>query len=339
MTGRRVPRRAAVLAAMVMATAVIAGCSEKLEAGAACPVLCPRQSVVLHDTILDAIVIDTSIVGIPPIGGESYLLLTNRPDSAETRVIVRFDTLPQTYRKTGASADSTITRVDSAYIKARLVVPTVKPTTPVTVELYDVDTTAADTVAAGLLPLFRPDRFLGSQTFAPESLTDTVRVPISNAAVLDRLTRGAHLRVGFLLATPGVDLRFLSTEFGAPMTLSFRATPDTTTPRVSVSLVSRTPSSATFLQTALSDYVIVARASPQPPAGVLALGGVPSSRAYIRFDLPSAILDSTTVVRATLLLTQRPAPSVSPHDTVTVYPHAVLSSDVVTDVATAVQFL
>lgn len=333
-------RQAAVLLAALSVVTTVAACTEKLESGAACPVLCPQQAINLRDTIIGAVVVDTSVAGIPSIGTESFLLLSNHGDTLDTRVLVRFDTLPKAYRRTGAAVDSVIRRVDSAYVVARLVVPKTKPLTPVTIELYDVDTTASDTVAASLLPLFRPDRFLGSKTFKPESLTDTLKIPIAGDTVLDRLTRGARLRVGFRLATPGTQLSIRSTEGGAPVVLTFRATPDTTTPRITVSLVSHTPTDQPFLESALRDFMIVASSTGPPPATAIALGGVPSHRSYLRFDIPLSILDSTTVVRAALLLTQRPnRSSPNPSDTVTIYSQAILASNAVTDIRTALQFV
>src|ERR671920_558531 len=107
---------------------------------------CPQPEIHLRDTIIDAVVVDTAIAGFPAIGEESVLLLTSRGDTLDTRPIVRFDTLPQSYRKPGASTDSTITFIDSATVtfiidtSASTQFPG-KPTAPLTVELYDVDTT------------------------------------------------------------------------------------------------------------------------------------------------------------------------------------------------------
>ena len=72
--------------------------------------------------------------------------------------------------------DSTIVHIDTA----QLLVPIASPDSlhrlaaPITIEAYNVDTAATDTVASILGSLFRPDRFLGSKTFAPESVTDTL---------------------------------------------------------------------------------------------------------------------------------------------------------------------
>ena len=67
----------------------IAACSEKIEAGTACPLLCPQQAITLQDTTIDAVLSDTTILGLPPIGSETYLMLSSHKDTLETRVIIR----------------------------------------------------------------------------------------------------------------------------------------------------------------------------------------------------------------------------------------------------------
>src|SRR5439155_22046065 len=166
------------------------------------------------------------------------------------------------------------------------------PTAPVTVELYDIDTTAAgtDTVAAALLPFFQPERRIGSKTFAPESLKDTVRFSISNAIVLDRVTKGTPLRVGLrLVSAKSAELAIQSTTTGTGMTLVFRGSLDTTATPVTVTPLSHTPLNQSFPSGPLADYVIVAKGGAPTSPALLAVGGVPSRRTYLRFDVPPSI--------------------------------------------------
>ncbi|HET7374144.1 MAG TPA: hypothetical protein VFJ20_12180, partial [Gemmatimonadaceae bacterium] len=171
-------KKVAILLAIATTTFTIAACSDKLEAGKSCPLLCPEQAITLRDTIIDAVFGDTTISGLPPIGSETFLMLSSHGDTVETRAIVRFDTLEQTFLAAN-SADSTIKKLDSALLVLPIAKPDSahRPATPVTIEVYDVDTAATDTASSILGALFRPDRFLGSKTFAPESLLDTIRVP------------------------------------------------------------------------------------------------------------------------------------------------------------------
>jgi hypothetical protein len=62
-------------------------------------------------------------------------------------------------------------------------------------------------------------------------------------------------------------------------------------------------------------------------------------RTFLRFNVPARILDSSTVLRATLLLTQRPNRAIDPRDSVLVLPYTVSAGDEVTDLARAAVLL
>src|SRR3954468_23995132 len=64
---------ARVLVALT-ATIAIAACTETLDAGKSCPLLCPEQEIALRDTVIDAVSSDTTVLGIPPIGSETFLM-------------------------------------------------------------------------------------------------------------------------------------------------------------------------------------------------------------------------------------------------------------------------
>ncbi|HEY4133180.1 MAG TPA: hypothetical protein VGM50_21360, partial [Gemmatimonadaceae bacterium] len=242
------------------------------------------------------------------------------------------------------STDSTITHIDTVQIVAPIVRPDSahRPTGPITVEVYDVDTTATDTVSAILAPLFRPDRLIGSKTFAPESLLDTLRIPISPDTVLDRVTKGTHLRVGLRLVTPigrGYDLQIGSTNITLGATLNIKASNDTAAQVVVVTPQSNTPTDQAFLAGPLADFTLVVKGGTSATPSLLSVGGVPSRRTYFKFDVPSHIVDSSTVVRASLLLTQNPNRRVDAFDSVFVYPLPILTQPAVSDIRSALQFL
>lgn len=336
-----IKQKRAVLLGMVASTLAIAACSDNLNAGKSCPLLCPEQAITLQDTIIDAVFADTTVLGIPSIGNEVFLMLSSHGDTLDSRAIIRYDTITQTF--TGAaSTDSTITEVDSA----ELVMPIAaqdtarRPTAPVTIEAYDVDTAATDTVASILATLFRPDRFLGSKTFAPESITDTLRIPISTDTVLDRIKNGKKLRVGLrLVARPGYDIRVGASNGGQSVALRIKASKDTAASPVLVTPISTTPTDQLFLSGPLSDFsILVKGATPINPM-LLSVGGPPPRRAFLRFNIPSRIIDSTTIVRASLLVTQSPNRFVDAKDSIKVYPIAVLSTPAVTDVTSLLQFV
>lgn len=333
-------KKSALLSAGVVVVLSIAACSEKLESGRSCPLLCPEQSVTLRDTTIDAVTSDTTVTGLPPIGSEAYMMLASHGDTVETRAIVRFDTLQQHYTSHGL--DSIVTKIDSAILVVPIVKPdsTKRPKAPVTIAVYDVDTAATDTVSSILGSLFREDRLLGSKTFAPESLLDTLRIPISKDTVLDRTVNGTRLRVGFrLLSAEGYDLQIGTTDVGRPVRLRVvTSAGDTAAAPILNPPISKTPADQPFLMQPLTDYTIVIKGQTGTQGTLLSVGGVPPRRAFMRFDVPSHIVDSTTIVRATLLLTQSPNRRLTPRDSVFVYPVAILASPTVTSIATLLTF-
>jgi hypothetical protein len=182
--------RLAITAAFLFS---ISSCSENLDSSGVCDVLCPSiGGSVKTDTLDAAVTLDTTVQSVTGLGTESALLLANRGDTLDTRIVIRFDTLPQTLPAGGDSIKS----VDSAYIVLQLDTSSIKATDGVTIEAYDVDTTANDTATAAVLGLFRPDRFISSQTFTRAQLVDSVKYFIDNATVLSKLQNGTRLRVG-----------------------------------------------------------------------------------------------------------------------------------------------
>jgi hypothetical protein len=317
----------------------ISSCSENLDSSGVCSVLCPQIGGDVQNVTLDAIVVDTTVQSLSGLGTEPILLLANRPDTLDTRVILRFDSLPQTFIPSGDTSQA-IAHVDSAYIQLQIDTLSIKGITPVTIEAYDVDTTANDTSSAAVLALFRPDRFISSQTYARDQLTDTLKYFISNDVVLSKIQNKQPLRIGLrATGTGSSQIRIASTEGGFPPIMLFRATPDTATKPLTVTLLSKTPVGQAILAANLSDYTVIAQAPPQASPTLLAVGGLPPRRVYFRFDIPSSLIDSTTIVRATLLLNQIPNSSLDPTDTVRVLPQVVLAGRVVTDPQKAAQII
>lgn len=340
-------RRFLTLITALACIAGVAACSEDLESGAGCPALCPQQPIELRDTLVEAIVIDSTVAGFPAIGFEESLLLANHGDSLETRVIVRFDSLPGEYTAPNVSTPEPITFVDSATIRLKLTYPLRDSTTTFTVLAYDVDTllppaSTADTMVSTLAPLFRPERLLGSVTVTPNALTDsTIHVPISSERLLQIITDTARLRVGFAIQDgPSASVRLAGIGDASMLSVRFRVSADTTVPPFVVRPLSRTPTTESFTAAALADYQMTFRGPPPvPPTGLIAVGGAPGRRTYLRFDLPSGIVDSARVVRASLVLTQAPnLASPVRDDSVTVLPDVIVADSTITNLERLMRF-
>jgi hypothetical protein len=316
----------------------VSSCSENLDSSGVCAVLCPPVGGDVQNITLDAVVLDTTVQSLSGLGTEPVLLLASRGDTLDTRVVIRFDSLPATFLPTGDTARP-ITSVDSAYIQLRIDTLNIKGGGPFTIEAYDVDTTASDTSTAAIIALFRPDRLISSQLLAREELRDTTKYFISNAAVLAKIQSSARLRIGLRVIglASSSEIRIASTERAAPPVLFFRATPDTATRPLTVIPFSETPADDPIVARALSDYTVIVKAPPGAPPSVLAVGGLPPRRVYMRFDIPSSIIDSATVVRATILLNQVANPAIEPTDPVVIVPELVLAGLAVTDPTKAAQ--
>src|SRR3970282_337869 len=68
-------------------------------------------------------------------------------------------------------------------------------------------------------------------------------------------------------------------------------------------------------------------------------GGIPGGRAFLLFGVPPVILDSSTILRATLFLTQKPNRANAEVDTLVLYPRLVTASEAVTDVSRAAELI
>ena len=335
------PRRAAARLALVVATVAAAACTERLETGASCPVLCPDQSVPVLDAVVDALALDTTISGFPTLGSAAFVLLASRGDTLDTRAVFRFDVVPTRFLPAGRTDSAAITAVDSAFLRLRLDTAGTPATAPVTIEAYDVDTaTASDTSGTVLQALFRPDRLLGSRTFTRAELLDSIRIPLTNAAVAARVASPGRLRIGLRVrSTASAQVRIYSSVAGTGTLgarLTYDAAGDTAYRPLFVAPQSTKPAVTPVVERGYSDYTLVARGTPAVAGTDIVVGGVPSRRAYLRFNVPSRFVDSSTVVRATLLLTQRPSGGADPRDSLTLLPEVVVAGESITDLSRAV---
>ncbi|MGQ0765920.1 MAG: hypothetical protein ACT4OZ_09665 [Gemmatimonadota bacterium] len=327
------------LVSFAVAALAIAACNADLTQGAACPILCPQQNVQVRDTVFEAVSLDTMLVGIPSIGRETALLLSKRGDSLDTRVILRFDSLIT--RVVIAGGDSAIRAIDSAYIQLVVNAADTRVRAPIRIDLFDVDTVAGDTTTAAVLALFRPDRLIGGTSLDTNQVRDSVRVFLDNAKLLPKITSRSRLRVGLrLTSAQSASVSIGATDAGQGAILRYDPAPaDTAIKAVTVTLRSDTPEGQTQLPFDLFDYVVYAAVPPAPPPGVFAIGGLPARRSFLRFDVPARLLDSSVVLRATLLLTQAPNRGLDATDSILILPQLVLAGEEVTDLTRAATLL
>ncbi len=330
----------------VLAVLLAAGagaCAESLDAGAGCPKLCPAQSLAVLDTVINPVLVfDSTFNGYPEIGSEQEILLATRGDTLETRGVIRFDTLTTTFIPRGDSTVDTlqsIVHVDSAYL--RIVIDTTRARLPAVIrfELYDVDDTLAlDTLSGPVNSHFSTDRLIGGITVQRAFLPETLSIPIIGDSLLEKLRTSARLRVGIRVDGSGpVWLRIGTLEGSAPAQLRYKGSTDPTISIFVINPSSGTPNNGSEqgIRAALADYSVLAKSAIPQFTNTMNVGGNPGRRAYLRFNIPSHIVDSATIVRATLNLTQRPIPYGDKRDTMTIHAQIALASPYVTDLRRA----
>lgn len=290
----RIPVTRAIAGAL--ATLAIAACSEKLATPGDCPDLCPNAELTVFDTTIVALTGgDSSYTGyVAPGTNTAIFVTTDGFDVMNARGLYEF-----------------VRRPDSV-----LVNDTLRPYTIDSVAFL-IGVVGRDTAVRNLrVALFRLPRSIDSSaTFAelkaaltPEAFIDTVPVADSvrsgTARVVlsgDALARVALapadsgvLRVGIGLVADGptgVRLGGLS----AGTLASFYQTYVT-------SIVADTAVRNIITRGATTTAYEQEAPDPAPGPGRLVVGGAPSTRTLIRFELPPVIRDSGTVVRARLEL-------------------------------------
>lgn len=324
--------------AVLLLTGSLAACSENLAAGGSCPMLCPQESAPLKDTIVDAVVLDTSAAGFPALGFESNLVLAHRGDSLDSRVISRYDSLPQTYNFAGV--DSAIVRIDSAFISA----PRPRADSAVAfaadgrVEVYDVTDAVDDTAVASLAAQFTAANKIGELAYTQGQSPDTLHILLDTARVRDRLLNTRSLRVGLRMVSAGSDqVNIISANTSGGITLTLVPNREESGERLKLIPGTYSPVEPTYLRSAYSDFT-VSVVGAAPDANVLRVGGLPAHRVLLRFNIPSYIVDSSVVVRASLLLTQRPSTSPDAGTSVSAQIVPIVASTLVTDLRTQLEF-
>jgi hypothetical protein len=323
------------LAGVLFIVGILAACTEQLSTNVGCPDLCTDQAGGIETVTIDPVVLDTAVAGLPGLGTEAQMLMANRGDTVDSRVVVRFDSIPARYNKVASdTTTSPITIADSARLRIRIDTAGAKFPGPVTIDAYDVDTDAPDTVTSAVVALFTPARLITSQTFNAADLKDTVDIQLPQAAILAKL--GQRMRIGLRArsAAGSVQFRINAVESGLPEQLYFRVDKDTAIKAINLSPYSKTPADQLLLASSLADYTLIAKAPATPP-GVLNVGGLPAQRIYMRFNIPPFLADTAQLVRVSLLLTQRPDRAIDVQDTMRIVAHVSLAAQAITDVSRA----
>ncbi len=285
-----ITRPKAVLAVTVFAL----GCGEKVVAPAVCPDFCPATTLEVLDTLFTtAIVLDSAYQGyaVPDSSGQFQI---GADTAVESQGIFRFRPFPDTIRDVvDLNRPLPVVGVDSFRLylaMAKRSTDTTGPELPVYRLPSDVD---VSTTYQDLQPFFDDSTEIGVV-----ELIDTVSfgristvLPGDAWGALSSDT-GVALGLGYRSAEPGfVDVVTADSTLAATLLVRFAQV-----------------DSADGALAERSDTVVIDFDTfvfpPPPPKDpeVLVVGGAPAARTLLRVDLPTQIVDSSSVVRATLLL-------------------------------------
>jgi hypothetical protein len=281
----------------VLAAFVLSGCQEKLTAPADCPALCPGGQPQVFDEVLTAVAgADSSFVGYVLPHQAAALLVSNGLQGFEERALIRF----------GRRPDSVVVRdtlraytIDSVALNFTL---GARDTAldGLQVQVYRIPRTIDSTTTyAGIAPAFVPEALIATIE-VPDSLNSGTIRAVFGPAELSRVeipaSDSGQLAVGLRIAAPpatGVRLGALTSGGAAPLFTSYVTLDIPDTGAAKLRTLAQTPTFNTF----------VSEVPQVSDSTLLAVGGAPSARTLVRFNLPARIRDSATVVRATLELT------------------------------------
>ena len=318
---------------VLITVGLVLACTEDPTAPGRCPDYCPPGQITMVDTLLEtAIVRDSAFRGYLTPQEAPFLLAANIPGVRESRPIMDFQPLGTTVRLTGDTTTYFITATDSA--------------------LLTVSIARRDTLAGNLrVMVYKLPTGLDSNTtygnlagaFA-DSLLKSVNVDSlvadsthTDSITGDRVVLDSTL-VRVIIRLDSTQARFVAADSGH-LAMGIRVQADTATSAVfganesSVAALidwyfevdsAGTPAH-TFRTVApqFDSYVF------DPPAAALdstlAVGGMPSARSLLRFELPARIADSTQIVRAVLALVPSTTTVGAPIDSFTVIAQAVLT--------------
>jgi hypothetical protein len=279
--------------AALLASVVLSSCQEKLTSPGDCPALCPGGTPQVFDEILSPITgADSSFRGYVKAHVAAALLVSNGLNGVQERAIFRF---PRRNDSISVGGTPRAYQIDSITFNFTLV--------------------ARDTLLTGLQAgVYRLPPSIDTTTtfdqvepgFVPSNLVATIDVPDSvNAGAIGARLRGFDVsRVAIPPADSGVLA--LGLRVDSPVATGLRLGGGSGTSFETHVTLEIPDTGAAKLRTitlvpTLSSYVTNTQPVDHPTT--LAVGGEPSSRALLRFELPARLRDSATIVRATLELT------------------------------------
>ncbi|HEX5818845.1 MAG TPA: hypothetical protein VFY20_08195 [Gemmatimonadales bacterium] len=301
-----------------LAALAIAACSEKLATPGDCPDLCPNAELTVFDTTIVAVTGgDSSFTGYVAPGTNTAIFVTTdgfapmnargiyeflrRPDSVLVNDTLRAYTIDSVAFLIG------VVGRDTAVKNLRVALYRLP-------EGIDTAGTFAELAAA-----LTPETFIDTVPVPDSVRSGTARVVLSGEALARVALAPADsgvLRIGMGLTADGPTGARLGGLSAGPLA-SFYQTFVT-------SIVADTAVRNTITRGATTTAYEQEAPDPAADASRLVVGGAPSTRSLIRFELPAVIRDSATIVRARLELEpSEPVPGL-PNDPAEITANAII---------------
>ena len=291
-------RSHAALVLGAVALLATAGCREDLLApgGGTCPDFCPPEQLQVVDSVLlDNVLTDSAFAGyVQPYDATSLQVYRDSTagGDAGSRAVIVFQAFSDSLLI--ASGDTTrgaVLGTDSFVVL--LPVRGRNPSfTGLEVALYRIPVgTDSATAFADLDPYFTDSTLIAVLPIPDSLVSDTLPVTLDSLAFPGLAADGNRAAIGVALRSPSGYVQLGAADGNDWAVLTRYVQVDS----AGVAVPRREGKSSIF-----DSFV----ASPQPPPtpDEREVGGAPASRTMLRFDLPRRIADSSTVVRATLVL-------------------------------------
>ncbi len=273
-----------------LAVGVLA-CEQNITTPGSCPEFCPNATIELIDTVLTGVLEgDTSFTGYVESSVANAMQVAGGGAAVESRGLIWFAPFGDS-TAIDSLVQGPVVRQDSFQLD--LVLRSRSPdVTGLQITVHRI-TPSANQLGdfAELAPFFEDSTIIATLAIPDTVTADTVSVIIPRDAFPDFEANEYQVAVGLSIrgSTPAfADFRTLETTFGAGLSRYVLV-------ESGVDSLERTefraPEFDGFVGTDL----------PGPPPGALLVGGTPSARAFLRVNLPPVIMDSSEIVRGTLL--------------------------------------
>jgi hypothetical protein len=298
-----------------LTVAVVWSCGEDVVAPGVCPEYCPSRRVQMIDSVFPgSIVRDSSFSGYVPGHAAPALPVVTQGSSVESRAVMRFLPFADSIN------DEPIVSLDSLQLDVQM--QRRAATAGLELVVYRLPATVDSGVTfAGLEPFFQDSALIGSVTI-PDTVEDgTVSARLVDGAFPTLEQDSGVAAVGVALRAAGEGYVDLGTREGLQGSILVRYA---TVLRDTVIIIDSTGTDTTIVtdrlvatsdgrQPAMDTYA--AQALPAADPDALPVGGTPSARALLRVHLPSNVVDSADVSRATLILVLAEPVAGAPGDT------------------------